>query len=217
MGRNFPAFLHFKMHRKINLRGAGAALKTDGFLTGLGFDYSIFHHFYSSTLCVPMHFSATYWHGVRSRNVHGQLCSGAACLALQEDFASDPGDLGWGIYLTKLKREARLYGHVIKVAVVLNNAVDLRAKGSGLAWFNRMSLFTGGNPVRGSSEKLERATVEDGYRYTNAEKWQDRIYYAKLWRELCLKDGIDGLVVKGWDLSDTAVVFEPEKSLKIVP
>lgn len=164
---------------------------------------------------VLMRISGTYWHGIRSDVAHESLCSGRSRLALQEDFASDPGDLGWGTYVTKLKWEAEKYGYVVKVSVALDRAIDLRAKGAARAWFQAMTERTGGNPVRGSTAKREREVTDDDYRYKNAERWADRIHYARAWRERCLDEGIDGLAVQHWDLGETVVAFEPEKSLEI--
>ena len=153
-----------------------------------------------------------YWHGVANPDIYADLIAGRRKLSLQTGWASDPGDLGWGIYLTSLRREAAMYGNVLKVRCVLRNALFVS---NPRAWFEQMTEMTGGNPVRGSMRKL-MAYVDAEKPYYGAELQADKKHYADLWTKLFLSKGIDGLVVKGWDLGGPVVVFEPETALSIV-
>ena len=153
-----------------------------------------------------------YWHGVADPDIYADLVAGRRKLSLQTGWASDPGDLGWGIYLTSLRREAVAYGKVLKVRCVLRNALFVP---NPRAWFEQMTEMTGGNPVRGSMRKL-MAYDDAEEPYYGAELKADKKHYADLWTKLFLSKGIDGLVVKGWDLGGPVVVFEPETALSIV-
>jgi hypothetical protein len=125
--------------------------------------------------------------------------------------------LGEAVYLTSLQREAKSYGYgkIVKVEVRLDKPLYLLSVEAVRGWFNRMTEVTGGNPVRGSTQKEILARESDDFRYPLSEQKADKTYYAKLWREKCLSEGIDGLVVKGWDMAVSVVAFEPEKSLSV--
>ena len=156
-----------------------------------------------------------FFHGVRDRAAFAAVCRDG--LRLPTEHASDPGDLGRGVYLTKSRSEALHYatGGVLAARVDLKSAFVLNfKKGTGRPWYNAMTQKFGGNPVNGDvAKQLKMLTDDEAPVYGGTEQWADRNRFAGIWHEALIADGVDGLVTVGWDLGETVVLFQPEKSV----
>ena len=165
-----------------------------------------------------------YFHGVSDEDAFRRICDGKDSLRIVEP-KSDPGDLGRGVYLTKMKREAAMYGpdKTLRVMVNAKSALNLDFKGKGRhssrAWFSAMqSLY--GDPVQGRLHKMaaEYDAWEKGGMIGPEPpyqvRWKDRVEAADSWRNHLLSNGIDALKVSGWDFGDTIVLLDPDHQVE---
>jgi len=165
-----------------------------------------------------------YFHGVGDREAFRKICNREDTLRLAP-VKNDPGDLGRGLYLTKLKTEAKMYGPgtTLHVMVDAKNALNLDFKGRGKeasrAWFDAMQSIYG-DPVQGRLSQMAREYDEwesggmIGPEPPYEVRLKDRVEAAESWRKHLLSKGIDALKVSGWDLGDTIVLLNPESQIK---
>ena len=59
--------------------------------------------------------SGRYYHGVRDLSVYQRICRGQDVLRIAAEHASDPGDLGQGLYVTKSRDEAFKRGVFVRL------------------------------------------------------------------------------------------------------
>jgi hypothetical protein len=174
--------------------------------------------------------SGWYYHGVQDDKAFDLLCRGVYVLRISPP-KSDPGDLGRGLYITSDLDEAMMYGYgkVMLVYAKIDRALELDFKGpqksDARAWIDAMSALYG-SPVRGRRDEYMRvwsAWAQGGEVGTEPPDYdrlghlqRDRLIAADAWRAHLLRDGIGGLKVRGWDLGDTLVLFNPEQQVQSI-
>ena len=131
---------------------------------------------------------------------------------LEAERRSDPGDFGWGIYLTGHLSRAKAIGgkYVLEVEVELKNPLVFKSISEAYKFADEMALKLG-------------ITIH-GKGNTPEERFQDRVKNSKKWREYFLRQGYDGIIIYDPDplwkgAPYEVVVFDLSaiKSVKPVP
>jgi|GEM_PF-4200718 len=127
--------------------------------------------------------------------------------SLEAERVSDPGDFGWGIYLTGMPARAKPYGgvNVLRVEVDFNNPLIFRSVSEAYKWRDPF--------VEKYGDTLH------GIGNTWKEKLKSKAKIAKKWREELLKRGYDGIIIYDEKIRNgepyEAIAFKPE-NIKVI-
>ncbi len=128
----------------------------------------------------------TYYHGTPSWNRILNLG-----FDMEAPRRSDPGDFGWGIYLTQSKSRAKAYGTVLKVAVDVSRFA-LIPNPYFLKGWERV-------PPVSAEERLFHETVFNGDQMATVNLQRDaRIEAAKKVRQVFMGHGYQGIRISGY-------------------
>jgi len=128
---------------------------------------------------------------------------------LEAERTSDPGDFGWGIYLTGMPARAKSYGgrNVLRVEVNFDNPLKFSSVSEAYKWRDPL-VEKYGDTIHGIGNTWE-------------EKIKSRGKIAKKWREELLRQGYDGIMIydKRWTDGEPyeVVAFKPENIRVIKP
>lgn len=129
--------------------------------------------------------------------------------SLESARVSDPGDFGWGIYLTGPYARAKAIGgkNVLTVEVNLDNPLRFSTMSDAYKWREAL-IEKYGDTIHGIGETFD-------------EKLKNRFSSAKKWTEHLLKEGYDGIIIYDPKIATSlnqetftpyeVVVFKPEK------
>ena len=129
--------------------------------------------------------------------------------SLEAERTSDPGDFGWGVYLTGMPARAKAYGgiNILRVEVDFDNPLKFSSVSEAYKW-RELLVQKYGDTIHGIGNTWE-------------EKAKSRAEIAKRWREELLRQGYDGIIIydKRWTNGEPyeAVAFKPENIHVIEP
>lgn len=147
----------------------------------------------------------TYLHGTDARSAKVILTEG---FSLETRRQSDPGDFGWGIYLTDAPSRARSYGsEVLRVTIATERYARIKNP-YFLEGLREVEPQT-------AEEKLFHQTVFEGGKMLTV-KGEDREGVARRVREVFMEAGYDGIIA-GPDRQGQCevVVFRTSSILRI--
>lgn len=122
---------------------------------------------------------------------------------------SDPGDLGWGIYLTDEPSRARAYGEVLRVEIETIRFARIKSP-----YF--LDGFKEIEPTTDEEKLFYGLAFKDGSMLSVTADSEDRVAVAKRIREGFLAAGFDGILAgPDRNLQVEVVVFNPETIRKV--
>lgn len=160
------------------------------------------------------------WHGTSLTQWKAIRDGAKLSLPLEDAHRSDPGDFGKAVYMTDDSDEALFYSkdtktHIVRARIKLNKALLLdfkNQKSEAKAWREGKEREWG-STIHGDLRLFDPDLPHEEYRKLEKRKWQDRKIAAQQWRERLLRAGYDGVITRGWDSGEVAVVYRPERSI----